>query len=53
MFDFAGNYELVPKLKLYAKLTNAFDTAYLAARRPFGARPGQAMWVQGGAKYEF
>jgi Fe(3+) dicitrate transport protein len=43
----------LPWLDLYVTGKNLLDTTYIAARRPFGARPGAPIWIQGGTKVTF
>jgi Fe(3+) dicitrate transport protein len=40
-------------LKLYVTVDNAFNQAYLASRRPFGARPSKPFMTQVGLSYQF
>jgi Fe(3+) dicitrate transport protein len=38
---------------VYANWRNITDSAAIAGRRPFGARPGAPRWLQVGAKLVF
>jgi Fe(3+) dicitrate transport protein len=40
-------------LTLYVTGKNLTNQAYLVSRRPFGARPGAPLWIQGGVKAEW
>jgi Fe(3+) dicitrate transport protein len=51
--DVGLHYVLVPGLRLYAQARNLLDEAYIASRRPYGARPNPPRWVQLGAQLEF
>jgi len=53
LLDASGQYKLTRWLTLYVNARNLLDTAYIVARRPYGARPGAPRWVQAGAKVEF
>ena len=39
--------------RIYLGIDNFADDAYMVSRRPFGARPGKPLFVQGGIKYHF
>lgn len=43
----------LPFLTFYAVGRNLIDMAYVASRRPFGARPGAPLWLQVGAKVTY
>lgn len=49
----SASYKLTSWLKVYATGTNLLNQAYLASRRPYGARPGAPLMVNVGAKAEF
>ena len=53
IFDLSADLHISESAKFYAKLDNVLDTAYIASRRPFGARPGRPRWFQAGLKYQF
>ncbi len=48
-----ASYQLTRWLKLYGSGQNLLNQAYLASRRPYGARPGAPLMVNFGAKAEF
>ena len=50
--DAGLHYRLLPGLRVYAQARNLFDAAYIASRRPYGARPNPPRWVQLGAQLE-
>lgn len=39
--------------RVYLGVDNFADDSYMVSRRPFGARPGKPLLVQGGIKYHF
>ncbi len=51
--DLAGEYELFDNTRLFGTVDNLFDTEYVAARRPAGARPGKPLTALAGIKFEF
>jgi len=51
--DLAGEYEVTRGTRLFATVDNLFDTDYVAARRPAGARPGKPLTALAGVKFEF
>lgn len=51
--DVAVDYRLLSNLRLRAQVRNAFDDAYLAARRPAGARPGRPRALLVGLNWDF
>lgn len=51
--DVAGEYEVLEGTRLFATVDNLFDTEYVAARRPAGARPGKPLTALAGLKFEF
>ncbi len=51
--DVAGEYEVLDNTRLFFTADNIFDTEYVAARRPAGARPGKPMTALAGIKVEF
>ncbi len=40
VYDFSARYALSSRLELRLQVRNLFDEAYVAARRPYGLRPG-------------
>lgn len=46
--DLAAYYEIADGVRLRVKVENLFDEAYVAARRPYGARPGKPREIFGG-----
>jgi Fe(3+) dicitrate transport protein len=52
VFDLAGHVVVVPGVTAYLTARNLFDATYVASHRPFGARPGAPLWIQGGAKLD-
>jgi Fe(3+) dicitrate transport protein len=38
--DLAADVRIKERLRIYALVNNATNTAYIASRRPFGIRPG-------------
>lgn len=53
IMDVAGEYEVLEGTRLFATVDNLFDTEYVAARRPAGARPGKPLTALAGLKFEF
>ena len=53
ILDLAGYYDLSDSIKLKLKVENAFDTEYVAARRPYGLRPGKPREVFAGIALDF
>ncbi len=53
LVDVSGHYVPFDSARIYLKVGNVFDTAYIASRRPFGARPGRPRLAQLGFKYTF
>lgn len=53
LLDASGRYVLGRGFSLYANVRNVFDNAYIASRRPYGARPGAPRFAQVGLKAEF
>lgn len=52
LLDVGGSVRLAKSVELYLDVRNLLDDAYLAARRPFGARPGAPRWVQAGLRID-
>ncbi len=53
VIDLAASYRPATFNELYLTVENLLNTPYLAARRPFGARPGRPLFVQAGYKHHF
>lgn len=51
--DIAGEYEIHDYTRVFATVDNLFDTDYVVARRPAGARPGRPLTAIAGVKFEF
>lgn len=51
--DLAGEYEVLAGTRVFGTVDNLFDTEYVAARRPAGARPGKPLTALIGLKFEF
>ncbi len=51
--DVAGEYEIIDNTRLFFTADNIFDTEYVAARRPAGARPGKPLTALAGIKFKF
>ncbi len=51
--DVAGEYEILDQTRLFFTADNLFDTEYVAARRPAGAKPGKPMTALAGLKFKF
>lgn len=49
----SASYRVTRWLKLYTTGQNLLNQAYLASRRPYGARPGAPLMMNVGAKAEF
>ncbi|RYZ65627.1 MAG: TonB-dependent receptor, partial [Proteobacteria bacterium] len=49
----SASYRVLSWLKVYATGQNLLNQAYLASRRPYGARPGAPLMLNVGAKAEF
>lgn len=52
-FDLALEERPLERLRLFVQVRNAFDEVYLAARRPYGARPGMPRTVLVGFDLDF
>lgn len=46
--DLAAYYEIADGVRLRLRVENLFDDVYIAARRPYGARPGKPREIFGG-----
>ncbi|MEO1137084.1 MAG: TonB-dependent receptor [Pseudomonadota bacterium] len=46
--DLAAYYEIADGVRLRLRVENLFDDVYVAARRPYGARPGKPREIFGG-----
>lgn len=53
LLDVAANYQLTQKALLYLKVDNLLDSADIASRRPYGARPTKPRQIMLGYKYQF
>ncbi len=53
LLDASLNVRPVEWLSIYGLGRNLLDTAYIASRRPYGARPGAPRWFQVGARVDF
>lgn len=53
IIDVAGEYEIFENTRLFGTVDNLFDSEYVAARRPAGARPGKPLTALAGLKFEF
>jgi Fe(3+) dicitrate transport protein len=53
VIDLAVHRSLGDSSELYATATNLLDARYVAARRPYGARPGAPLQFQAGFKHRF
>jgi Fe(3+) dicitrate transport protein len=53
LLDAAVNVRVLEWLTVYGLGRNLLDAAYIASRRPYGARPGAPRWLMLGAKAEF
>lgn len=51
--DAAAEVEIYKHTRIYSTIDNVFDTEYVAARRPAGARPGKPFTAIAGLKFEF
>lgn len=53
LVDLSGHYDLTERVALRVKVENLFDKAYVAARRPYGLRPGKPREIFVGATFDF
>ncbi|MCS6900193.1 MAG: TonB-dependent receptor [Myxococcales bacterium] len=53
LLDASASYKVIPGLTLYLNGRNWLDSAFIVARRPFGARPNAPRWVQAGVQLIF
>ncbi len=53
IFDLAAHYFLFEDVKLLLTIENLFDKEYIAARLPYGPRPGKPFAVTGGLSVSF
>ena len=51
--DWSIRYQLNSNIKLFATVENLLDKTYVAARRPYGARPGKPQTIIGGLELAF
>ncbi len=50
--DLAMGWSPIEGVRIYLTIANMFDEEYIVSRRPFGARPGLPISVQGGVKLQ-
>lgn len=53
VFDLSMSYNFSGAVRLLLTAENLFDTAYVVARRPYGARPGKPRAINGGLVVTF
>jgi Fe(3+) dicitrate transport protein len=53
LLDASAKYRIIDHLELYVNGRNLTNTQYIAARRPFGARPGAPIWFMVGVRGDF
>jgi Fe(3+) dicitrate transport protein len=53
LLDASASYKVYRGVTLYLNGRNLLDSAYIVARRPFGARPGAPRWMQAGLQVRF
>jgi Fe(3+) dicitrate transport protein len=53
LLDASAYVKPVTWMRVYVNARNLLDQTYVAARRPYGARPGAPLWLQAGLKAEF
>lgn len=53
LLDASAKYRFSKALELYVNGRNLLDDRYIAARSPFGARPGAPRWMMVGIRGEF
>ena len=53
IFDLGGGYDFGEHFRLFLSVDNLFDKVYVAARRPYGARPGKPRTITGGLEITF
>ncbi len=53
IFDLGGGYDFGDHFRLFLSVDNLFDKVYVAARRPYGARPGKPRTITGGLEITF
>ena len=53
LVDLSGGYTWHSKLRFFIQIRNLTDEAYVAARRPAGARPGIDRTALVGVNYSF
>ena len=51
--DVGAHVNLTERAQIYGNVRNVLNDEYIAARRPFGARPGIKRWGHLGARYKF
>ncbi len=53
LLDGSVKYRVHPRIELYVNGRNLTNDRYIAARRPFGARPGAPLWIIAGVRGDF
>ena len=53
IIDLSYEYNQNEKSRFFASINNLFDKEYVAARRPYGARPGSPLTILAGMKIDF
>ncbi len=53
LLDASAKYRFLKQLELYVNGRNLLNDRYIAARSPFGARPGAPVWFMAGVRGEF
>ena len=53
IFDLGGGYDFGQYFRLFLTVDNLFNQVYVAARRPYGARPGKPRTLTGGLEITF
>jgi Fe(3+) dicitrate transport protein len=53
IMDLAASYDLGDYGRIYGKVDNVIDDAYIVSRRPYGARPNKPRQFSVGYRYQF
>jgi len=53
LVDVSAGYRVLDNVRVFMSVENIFDTTYIAARRPYGARPGKPRTVFAGVGLTF